>query len=201
MNDLLSPLSSLLLILGPALAVAASLHILLTKDKDDVRAAIGWLGVVWLFPFGGVLLYLVFGINRVRRRARQVRGRAHGVAAELAATRREDSIARSLDAIAPHLVGLARLGHHLSGESLMAVDDLVPLAEGEAAYPAMLRAIDEARHDIRLATYIFDWDAIGTAFAERLLAARGRGVDVRILVDAVGSIGVARRLRRLGLDA
>ncbi len=201
MSDPFAFLSPLLLVLGPAFAFAASLHILLTKDKDDVRAAIGWLGVVWLFPVGGALLYVVFGINRLRRRARRVRGRTGTAAAARAAARRDDSVERTIEALAPHLVGLARLGRRLTGEPLLTVDGFEPLIEGEAAYPAMLRAIDEARREIRLATYIFDWDAVGTAFAERLLAARGRGVDVRVLVDAVGSAGVARRLRRLGLDA
>lgn len=54
-----------------ALAIAATVHILL--KKDDVRAAIGWTGLVWLAPFFGPLLYLLFGINRIRRAAGRIR--------------------------------------------------------------------------------------------------------------------------------
>jgi cardiolipin synthase len=41
--------------------------VLLTKS--DVRAALGWIAVAWLSPVFGALLYFVFGINRVTRRA------------------------------------------------------------------------------------------------------------------------------------
>jgi len=41
-------------------------HILLTKD--NVRAAVGWIGLVFLSPFVGTALYWVFGINRIRRK-------------------------------------------------------------------------------------------------------------------------------------
>src|SRR6185369_3825397 len=51
-------------------AVFASAHVVLYKR--DVRAAIGWVGVIWLTPFIGSLLYLALGINRVKRKARKV---------------------------------------------------------------------------------------------------------------------------------
>ena len=57
------------------LAIVVSAHIVLTKD--DVRAAIGWTGLVWLTPVVGSVLYAFFGINRIRRQAGMLRrGRA-----------------------------------------------------------------------------------------------------------------------------
>jgi hypothetical protein len=50
-----------------AAAGAVSIHALLRKR--DVRAAIGWIGLAWLSPFLGPVLYYLFGINRVTRRA------------------------------------------------------------------------------------------------------------------------------------
>src|SRR6185312_17432826 len=55
------------------LAVTVSAHIVLTKD--DVRAAIGWVGLVWLTPVVGSVLYLFLGINRISRQALRIRGR------------------------------------------------------------------------------------------------------------------------------
>ena len=49
------------------IAAAVTAHALLTKS--DVRAALAWIAVAWLSPFFGALLYFVFGINRVTRRA------------------------------------------------------------------------------------------------------------------------------------
>ena len=50
-----------------AVAVVVCAHAILYKR--DVRSATGWTGLIWLAPFLGSLLYWLFGINRIRRRA------------------------------------------------------------------------------------------------------------------------------------
>jgi cardiolipin synthase len=61
-----------------------------------------------------------------------------------------------------------------------------PLYNGEQAYPAMLEAIDSARRYIYFSTYIFNVDSVGAQFVDALGRASRRGVDVRVLVDAIG---------------
>jgi hypothetical protein len=53
-------------------AVVLSAHAVLYKR--DTRAAIGWVGLIWLAPIVGALLYVWLGINRIQRRARSLRG-------------------------------------------------------------------------------------------------------------------------------
>jgi hypothetical protein len=62
---------TLLAVLGVVIALGTSAHIVLFKT--DVRAAIGWTGLVWLAPFIGAVLYWLLGINRIRRRAGRIR--------------------------------------------------------------------------------------------------------------------------------
>jgi cardiolipin synthase len=78
---------------------------------------------------------------------------------------------------------LARLlGHRLNeGDSISVHTD------GDAAFPAMLAAIDGAKHRVSFETYIFDTGAIPARFVESLAAAARRGVDVRMVVDAIGA--------------
>ena len=52
-------------------ALLASMHALL--HKRDSRAATLWIGIIWLMPVFGPILYLVFGVNRIRRRAISLR--------------------------------------------------------------------------------------------------------------------------------
>jgi len=61
------------------------------------------------------------------------------------------------------------------------------LVGGTAAYDRMLELIDAARESVDLETYIYRADAIGDGFRSALTAAAGRGVRVRVLVDAYGS--------------
>lgn len=65
------------------------------------------------------------------------------------------------------------------------------LRNGSEAFPAMLTAINEARHNVCLETYIFSPDDLGRRFRDGLANAQRRGVRVRVLVDAVGSYGLS----------
>lgn len=161
--------------------LAASLHVILRKR--DVRAATGWTGLIWLTPGIGALLYLLLGVNRVRRRAlllHRERRRFMSVSAEFVAVAGRASVEH------PNLTGLARIVGQLSGRPLVAGNSIVPLLNGDEAYPQMLEAIHNAQHSVALCTYIFGDDAVGAQFVSALAAAVKRGVSVRVLIDGVG---------------
>jgi cardiolipin synthase A/B len=168
------------------LAIAVSVHIVLTKE--DVRAAIGWTGLVWLTPVIGSVLYGLFGINRIRRQAglmRRGRQLADSRTTELAATHGSDALV-PLDAPAS-LRGIATIAERVSGLPLTPSNAVDLLVNGDEAYPAMVSAIDEARRSVGLATYIFDRGVAGDGFVAALGRAVARGVQVRVLVDGVGA--------------
>ena len=59
-------------VLHVVIAAAVTVHTL--THKREVPAAIAWIGIAWLSPILGALLYVGFGINRVKRRARRLKG-------------------------------------------------------------------------------------------------------------------------------
>jgi cardiolipin synthase len=61
----------------------------------------------------------------------------------------------------------------------------------------MLRAIESAQFSVSLCSYIFDVDETGLAFAEALEKAHRRGVQVRVLIDDIGSRYSFRRMHRV----
>ena len=62
------------------------------------------------------------------------------------------------------------------------------LRAGDEIFPAMLAAIDAAGQSVCLEVYTFEDSPLGQRFREALVRARGRGVRVRVLVDAIGSV-------------
>jgi cardiolipin synthase len=60
------------------------------------------------------------------------------------------------------------------------------LRNGAETFPAWLAAIEAARVRISLEMYIFSDDAIGRRFADALIGAAARGVEVRLIYDFVG---------------
>ncbi|MFH1872864.1 MAG: cardiolipin synthase ClsB [Pseudomonadota bacterium] len=61
------------------------------------------------------------------------------------------------------------------------------LNSGSEYFPALIAAIDAARHEVHLETYIFADDATGRRVAAALARAAQRGVAVRVLVDGFGA--------------
>lgn len=145
--------------------------------KRDTRAVIGWVGFIILVPLAGAILYWMLAVNRVRRRAFAMRQHAQppGRTASAAAANPP-----------PGLGPLARVGDQVSPFPLCGGNLVEPLENGDEAFPPMLAAIGNAKHSVALSTYIFDNDEVGTQFRDALVAARERGVEVRVIIDAVG---------------
>jgi cardiolipin synthase len=188
--------------LDVVLALLASGHAVTTKR--DSRAAIAWVGVIWLAPILGVLLYVWLGINRIQRRARSLRpDRREQRDSDLSSCVPE-GLERTLAPPGMHLCALEKLMRDVTRLPLMAGNHVTPLVDGDQAYPAMLQAIDQAARSVSLSTYIFARDPTGWRFVDALQAAASRGVEVRVLIDAVGARRFGWRpmlhvLRRAGI--
>ena len=78
------------------------------------------------------------------------------------------------------------------------------LHNGDAYFSAIETAFDRARHEIYLATYIYQDDATGQRVADALQRAVLRGVKVHVLIDGYGSRDLPRsmldRLRMGGVE-
>ena len=83
-------------------------------------------------------------------------------------------------------------------------NDLRLLIDGTDTFAAMFEAIDAAQTEILVQFYIIRDDAVGRALRDRLIAAAGRGVRVKVLCDLVGSMFLGRRygraLREAGVE-
>jgi len=173
------------------IAVAVTVHTLI--NKRDVPAAIGWIGMAWLAPVVGALLYLGFGISRVKRRARRLKGSLRNV----------DPHKASGVALADPIERLKIAITKITSQGISTGKVAAVLACGDEAYPRMLAAIEGAKVSIALSTYIFRTDTLGLQFVDALAKAHRRGVATRVLIDGFGGGFVRssayRHLRRQGV--
>ncbi len=187
------PQAALVLVLHIAVASTVSVHVLLRKR--DVGSATGWIGLAWLSPFIGGAIYYLLGINRVQRRAQELRDTPlpAGDSTEPASDSGRDD----------HLAALDRAATLTTGRPALGGNKVTTLHNGDEAYPLMLAAIDAARISIGLCSYILRDDTAGSPFLDALAAAHARGVAVRVLIDGIGGgyfrSPAYRRLRRAGV--
>ncbi|ASC04310.1 cardiolipin synthetase [Acetobacter pasteurianus] len=191
----ISPFTLVLTVIRFVLVVSVGLHILLTKR--NTASAIGWIGACVFMPLLGTTLYLMFGINRVTRLAKKLVGDRSPRRLEID---QPSSWNRELEG---QFAPLALMVGKLSSRALVGGNSIIPLHDGDGAYPHMLDAIDKASKSILLCSYIFRDDKVGGLFADKLVAAHKRGVQVRVLVDGIGSgyflSPLYHRLRRAGV--
>jgi cardiolipin synthase A/B len=182
----------LVAVLHTVLAVGVTVHVLVTKR--EAGSSVSWIGLAWLAPIMGSVLYLLLGINRVRRRAQSLRRPRPPKRSRTVGTARSD-----------HLAALEHAGQRITGRPTEDGNSIRLLQNGDNAYPRMLAAIDGATRSIALSSYIFRADAAGNPFIEALTRAKDRGVEVRVLIDGYGggyfTSSTYHRLRQAGVPA
>ena len=194
----------------PHIAVVLTLFVSLVTSgyvilyKRDSRSAVMWVGFIWLVPIVGSLAYLAFGVNRIRVRARALRGKSawyQPVPPTISCAPEHSG-----DLLPPEMSKLATLADFIGKvveKPLTPGNALKILVNGDEAYPEMLEAIRAAKKTITFCTYIFDNDAWGRRFADEFGRAVARGVQVRVLIDDAGARyswpSIVRYLRELNV--
>jgi cardiolipin synthase len=186
------------------LSLWAAIHAVLWKR--DVRSALGWAGLILLSPGIGAVLYFLFGINRVRRKAMALRATREKFRLSLSSFAMPvEDVEKKFQPQGEALRQIANAVSCVVNRPLLGGNQIDVLENGEEAFPSMLEAIRQAQHSITLVSYIFSYDALGRAFVDELALAVQRGVHVRVLIDAVGVRyhfpSVYRVLKKRGVPA
>jgi cardiolipin synthase A/B len=157
----------------------------LLLNRRSPTATLAWIFAFVALPVVSGLYYMVFGPRRLQRRKRR-----YGVARAMAA-----SVSEHLRATAnerkPHLMhdamSLAAVGRRLNQGHPSFAEKVTLLDTGDEKMHSLEEAIRAARHHAHLEYYIWEPDSVGTLFRDLLVEAVQRGVEVRVLYDAVGS--------------
>jgi cardiolipin synthase len=148
----------------------------ITLQKREPIATLSWLLSLAALPLVGLFIYHFFGPQRIRRqRLKRLRSRARLDG---------DKAALELSADCSPLMRLAQAGSSYLPSSAERVQLLV---DGKATYEALLQAIAGATEHVHLEYYIYEPDRTGTRIRDALIARAQAGVQVRLLLDAVGS--------------
>lgn len=156
-----------------------ALHILMNKHEEPASALL-WLLVVVTFPILGMVLYLFFGINRIKTLGTKI-----AQANQLARSQQKQYSQQKFEEPKEYNKTLDRL---LPENIPVAGNKLSLLHGGTTAYPKMLSAITKATKHIHLQSFIIHNDAIGKEILDALVKKAKEGVKVKVLYDKFGSL-------------
>ncbi|TJX06898.1 MAG: cardiolipin synthase, partial [Mesorhizobium sp.] len=151
LQTLMTHWPQILAIISVVIAAIGIVHAIMTKE--DVRAATGWVGVMFLSPFLGTIIYAVAGINRIRRATISA---MRPLSSEAASAKHERNIVAEeliAERYGQRFTGLKTLGDRVARRALTSGNAIAILETGAEAYAAMCRAIDGAQRSILLETY------------------------------------------------
>ena len=171
-------------------------------QRRGTAATRTWLLLIFLLPWPGLILYALFGrihvprdrIKRQEHASRQIR------------TAQEQMVKNpgTNPDLPPGMRAPAKLATQLGDFEPMGGNSAELLADYTGSIDRLVADIDAARRHVHLLFYIFNPDATGRRVADAVARASGRGVDCRLLMDAVGSkSGLAKLapgLRKKGVE-
>ena len=177
---------------------------ILLENRNPLKAY-SYLLLLLLLPFIGMVIYLFFGRNHRKRKIfskRQLINTAFGqkyVDEHLDKSHRVDTDDLPVS-------GFSKLIHFLNKDLSPLTDNnrVQVLRNGEEKYPAILEAMSNAKSHIHLEYYIMTEEGIGEAIEKVLVQKAREGVEVRVIVDAVGSFTLSKaffnRLKEAGVE-
>ena len=176
---------------GIFLLALLSIPSVLLQRRGRPQAALGWVLVLFFLPLLGLFLWWAIGRRHLVRRRRKRRLAAAKLSRHLTELRAELPSARDAD------WAMMSLGNLPPEEAEWvfvptAGNRVELMVDAQQAYPAIERMIREATHHVHVLFYIWRNDATGRHFRDLLVEKAREGVEVRLLVDAVGSLHVRR---------
>lgn len=155
------------------------------------QGAVGWTVFLFAWPILAVPLYLLIGYSRVQSYAEARREADHGL---------PDGSTAAIPP-APDATERLALLNAVSLHPMTRGNSARLLPETQEAFDAMIASINGATRYVLLQSYIVRDDPTGGRFADAMIRAVGRGVKVRMIIDAVGSIMLTRSYRKRLVDA
>lgn len=194
----LSALALALVAVGAVLdlVIRVVAFVVVPRDRRP-SSAMAWLLALLFVPLLGALAYLLIGSPRLPegRRAKQRRVDA------LVAERVRDVVeSRPLASWPPWLASVVRLNQRLGAMPLVGGNDAEVVADQGGQLTALTEAVRAARGYVHVEFYILSFDDTTAPFFAALEDAVARGVEVRLLLDHLGSRrypGYRRTLREL----
>jgi len=184
------------LLAGAITVWGLAMTIVIVLQRRSPAATIAWLLVLALLPIVGWLVYRLIGPQRLERRKLRRRVTRKLVEEAIGALHEIET-----EGPMRHREQLARVAIAAGEAPPLRADGIELYTEGEPKYRAVADAIDAARHHVHLEYYIWENDRIGQRLRDQLIARARAGIEVRVLVDATGSLGARRGFFRPLADA
>ncbi len=168
-------------------------------ERKNPTAILAWLSILLFFPLGGFFLYIFFGQNIHRERLFKHTVLEEALLERIVNTQKEQLTAN------PEFINNVNMRKYADimelnlnqNRAFLTQDNSIKIyTDGEEKFKDLIEDIKKARHHIHIQYYILRNDNLGKKIILELTKAAMRGVEVRLLYDAMGSRTLFKRTFR-----
>ena len=171
-----------------------AITIVFIQRKTPV-SALSWLVVLFLLPFIGFFLFLIFGQYYRKEKMFTIKGGADHEIIKLIASQVE-AVKIKGDNVSDRWSGsihrMALLLLQNNNAIITTNNQIKPYTDGKAKFADLINAINDAHDHVHMEYFILKNDGLGRDIMKALTEKARAGVEVRLLVDGVGSGGLPR---------
>ena len=191
---------------GVYLLILLAVCLRIIYETRSATKTMAYLLLAVFIPVGGIVFYLLFGVNFWKTRMYSSKSDEdekllEHVKKEMKIYGSETVLPEELPAENRELAVMLQKGLN---SPLTRRNKLKLLINGEEKFPEVLEAIRNAKHHIHIQYYIFAQDKIGEQIEELLIEKATEGVRVRFIYDDFGSPnikkGIEDRMRKAGIE-
>lgn len=171
---------------GAILVHLAIILSILTGERRQASATLAWIMSIVLLPFAGALAWALIGRTRSQRIVRHFRTMSSRLQSMISpwsllayGDLRATGDARS--------IAVLQLGEVFKGSRSSHGNLVEMLVDAEMTYASMVQSLNDARSQVHVQFYIIKPDFTGVGLRDVLCELARRGVEIRVLYDAVGS--------------
>ncbi|MGH2647369.1 MAG: cardiolipin synthase [Ginsengibacter sp.] len=189
-----------LLILGAAyILIVLFVCMLIIYDTRSSTKTLAYLLLSIFFPIGGILFYLIFGVNywklkKYNKKCIEDEKMFEELKEEWGIHNNENVKTANCE-LGIHKEIAVMLEKELRSP-LTKGNKIKLLVNGEEKFPEVLKVLSKAKHHIHIEYYIFQNDTIGTEIENILIQKAKEGVEVRFLYDDFGSPDINKKMEK-----
>ncbi len=172
-----------------------AVFVIITDDDRDSHSVIIWLIIFFMFPFIGLIAYLLFGYNHRHKKMVRI---THPPESKTIATyntlvttaqKNHDVLANITD---QKMHKIATLVNNSANALLTTHNAITVFHTGKDKFDTLLADIAHATTSIHMDYFLWRSDALTTKIKNALIKKARTGIEVRIIIDSLGALCIKR---------
>ena len=192
LKEFLTPANIIYLVYGLNIVIALGLIFI---DKKTPTATLAWIMVMFLLPYAGLILYLIFSQNIARKKIYKISSETEATGSFLLNAQKQsikDYINNSHNQVLHKWREMVMMNIDYSNSLLTYNSSVEVICDGNEMFDKLCEIIKNAKYTIKMEYFILKDDYVGRKLIKLLTEKAAEGVKVRLLLDAMGSRGIGK---------